>query len=601
MTMADEPRDTTTPSPAATGSDAGVPDVGLPPHEPARDIFHSETLLPIKGVASVVPMDVDSPQLAPAEPKKKASAPTFKPLPQIPQMRVPPSLPKEEPAAAAPAPTPKTPAELQAAVAALAPTGMVLQQTAPAPVVPTPAPTPAPAVPIPVPETPAPPAPVIASLIPPDAEQMPAPPTPASSPTAPALAAPQPPAAATSVPPVMAMPKTPIDAPREAPAVSAGKPADFAHFLEEVKLPERQSARGSADAPQKGIPLMPPKQAAGPAAIITPQPPAAAIPGITLPPAALGAQRPVPDAPAAPKTKEQEGQPISSIHTLRQDLQHVVRDDNVSLVHAAALEQDRKRVKEIAPPPTPAARSRTRRSVGLLFATFLFFFLGVAALFGVYVVMQQQTAPLEHVSGTSLIFAEQEVALPLDNAAPASLRATLGKARNTQTGALGSITRVVPLFNTTLTDGTVTQRPATLAEFLKALAIEPPPELMRALGSDFFLGLHTIDKTAPVIVIPVSAYDRAFSGMLDWEPRMNADFAPLFTAVSPTTVDAGGIPSIRTFGDYVLRNYDVRALKDDQGTIQLYYSFPVPNLLVIAESPYTFTELLSRLQASRRL
>jgi hypothetical protein len=393
----------------------------------------------------------------------------------------------------------------------------------------------------------------------------------------------------------------PADAPQETPAMSTGKPADFARILEEVKLPERQGVHGSADLPQKGIPLTPPKPPAGRAAIITPQQPEAAIPGITLPPAALGAQRPVPDAPAAPKPKEQEGQPVSSIHTLRQDLQHVVRDDNISLVHAAALEQDRRRVKEAAPPPTPAARSRTRRSVGLLFATFLFFFLGVAALFGVYVVMQQQIAPLERVSGASLIFAEQEVALPLDNAAPASLRATLGKARNTQTGALGSITRVVPLYNTTLSDGTVTQRPATLAEFLKALAIEPPPELMRALGSEFFLGFHTIDKTAPVIVIPVLAYDRAFSGMLDWEPRINADFAPLFTAVSPTTVDANGIPSIRTFGDYVLRNYDVRALKDNAGTIQLYYSFPVPNLLVIAESPYTFTELLSRLQASRRL
>lgn len=62
-----------------------------------------------------------------------------------------------------------------------------------------------------------------------------------------------------------------------------------------------------------------------------------------------------------------------------------------------------------------------------------------------------------------------------------------------------------------------------------------------------------------------------------------------------------GIQVQRPFSDLVMRNYDVRALKDNDGVIQLYYSFPTRDLLVIAESPYTFTEILSRLQAGRRL
>ena len=57
----------------------------------------------------------------------------------------------------------------------------------------------------------------------------------------------------------------------------------------------------------------------------------------------------------------------------------------------------------------------------------------------------------------------------------------------------------------------------------------------------------------------------------------------------------------RKFEDTVMRNYDVRALKDDQGQVQLYYSFPTRNVLIIAESPYSFTEILSRLRADRRL
>ena len=55
------------------------------------------------------------------------------------------------------------------------------------------------------------------------------------------------------------------------------------------------------------------------------------------------------------------------------------------------------------------------------------------------------------------------------------------------------------------------------------------------------------------------------------------------------------------YEDLVMRNYDVRALKDDAGEIQLYYSFPTQNILIIAESPYSFPEILSRLQASRQL
>jgi hypothetical protein len=121
------------------------------------------------------------------------------------------------------------------------------------------------------------------------------------------------------------------------------------------------------------------------------------------------------------------------------------------------------------------------------------------------------------------------------------------------------------------------------------------------VGSDFFFGLHVVDKNAPVLVIPVTNYDRAFAGMLAWEGTMNGDLSPAFTPVPATVLDSNGIPSQRLFADDVMRNYDVRELKDDSGQVQLYYSFPNPNLLIIAESPYSFPELLSRLQSVRRL
>lgn len=434
--------------------------------------------------------------------------------------------------------------------------------------------------------------------------------SPKPTPTAPAPVVPTPQAAAASVP-IETPAATPNPAATPAPAVPAKKDElrdihdDIARILKDVKLPERRRPRA---AKPQGIPLTPADAlAAGIAAPGAPATPVAQIPPPSSPPpgsAPIPAAAPSASPAAAPEAAPESTEPrprVTSVHTLKQDLQQVVRDQKISLVRAAALEQDRDRARDTKVPATPAAQNRNRRTIGMLFAIFMLFLLGGAALFGVYVVTQQRTAPVARVSGPSLIFAEQEAALPLDGQSPDSLKRTVAQARNSQTGALGSITRIVPLKNAVDGSGQATQRPATLPEFFAALGIAPPEDLMRALGAEFFFGFHTIDKTVPVLVIPVSSYTRAFAGMLAWEKTMNPDLAPMFTAVSMTMTDQNGLPSERTFGDYVLRNYDIRALKDDTGTIQLYYSFPTPNILVIAESPYTFTEVLSRLQASRKL
>ena len=89
--------------------------------------------------------------------------------------------------------------------------------------------------------------------------------------------------------------------------------------------------------------------------------------------------------------------------------------------------------------------------------------------------------------------------------------------------------------------------------------------------------------------------------MLEWEDVMSSDLTPIFTPVPGTRLGGGGLIEKRQFEDLVMRNYDVRALTDDAGTIQLYYSFPTRNILIIAESPYSFAEILSRLRAERKL
>ncbi len=395
---------------------------------------------------------------------------------------------------------------------------------------------------------------------------------PPSIPTKPPAAIPVP-----TKPAVAAIPPGPADVPLPPPVQKKPAPnlppiettlgdnplqADVAKILESVKLPERRDMKGAAD-------IQPTPK------IIAPPPPPTTTP------------RPEPQAKPADI--------VVAMHTLKDDLQHVVQEQKISVVHAVSLEETR-RHKEEKPPTTQGATQRSRRTAGILFAVVLLLVLGAGALFGVYTVMHSR-AGIAAPQISSILFAESTVSLTLQGQQPRELKQLIAAAREQGGGTLGSITRVLPIV---LGEDGI-ERPATTQEFLQALGVHAPDELARALSSDFFFGIHTVDKNAPILLIPVTSYAHAFSGMLAWEDSVNADLAPVFTAVAALTTDAQGLPVKRTFSDLVMRNYDARALKDDAGNIQLYYSFPTQGILVIAESPYSFNEILSRLQANRQL
>jgi len=362
---------------------------------------------------------------------------------------------------------------------------------------------------------------------------------------------------------------------------------DFQHILKEVKLPERTPVPNTEEKPKPqptfdttlASPLAPPR------AEVLPQPA-------------------VPQTPSAGRTTETPGAAarassvVAAVHTLKNDFQDIVRDKKISLVRAAALEQDKQR--DVDKRYDIARSGQRRRSFGIIFASILFALLGTGAFLGVALVMQERGGATTEHAVSSLLFAESSVPLPIENLNSFDIKRLLSQAQ-LSAGTLGSITRIVPTVADTDVDGSPLERAATLQEFLEAIDADATPELIRALGSDFFFGLHTVDENAPIFITTVLSYERAFAGMLAWEKTLNTDLVPIFTAVPTTKMGANGLLEERRFEDIVMRNYDVRALTDDTGTIQLYYSFPTRELLIIAESPYSFAEILARLRAERKL
>ncbi len=298
-----------------------------------------------------------------------------------------------------------------------------------------------------------------------------------------------------------------------------------------------------------------------------------------------------------PTDPQKSSDDVRAVHTLKEDLQNIVRTKKISMVRAVTLEEEKRHRPNVLA-EEEAAHTRRRNPFSLITITILLFLLGAGALGGAYLVLQERTAPVA-IPSNQLLFAEQAVPFPITGLAPEDVKREIASARGTGTFTLGSILQIIP--TEALSGDAENQTPATLGTFLTATGARPPEELLRALNNEFFFGFHAVDENAPVLVATVTSYERAFAAMLEWEESMNGGLAPIFTPVSTQKIGSDGILTARKFEDSVIRNYDVRALKDDSGQIQLYYSFPTRNLLIIAESPYSFAELLSRLRADRRL
>lgn len=305
----------------------------------------------------------------------------------------------------------------------------------------------------------------------------------------------------------------------------------------------------------------------------------------------------------APKEPESASS-VASVHTLKDDLQSVVRDTKMSLVRAVALESEKKKGQEhLAGPGLFSDKARSHKVIGIAFVVMIFMALGLVTFFGVRSVLEQGAGTPQPAAAPSLIFAEKTLMFPQETRTGDDLKRTLmAGVRTVSNIPLGAIIHIVPTSSQTDAGGAVTEQTMGIGEFLNAIGAQATPELLRSLRGDFFLGFHqTAGKLSPVIIIPVTSYERAFAGMLVWEPVMNADLSTIFSSIPPQAMNEKGLLVQREFQDVLINNYDVRFLKDDAGATQLLYSFPTRTMLIITESPYSFTEVLSRLRASRQL
>ncbi len=139
---------------------------------------------------------------------------------------------------------------------------------------------------------------------------------------------------------------------------------------------------------------------------------------------------------------------------------------------------------------------------------------------------------------------------------------------------------------------------------LETLGIYVPSTLARSLKEDYALG--TIGGgAARFLVLKISYYPNAFSGMLKWEEKIYKDLysvlklqkesSPLLNATSTSSKDL----KKSAFYDSIISNRDSRVFKDANNRTLLIYTFIDNETIVIAPSENIIKNITEKLTIKR--
>ena len=198
----------------------------------------------------------------------------------------------------------------------------------------------------------------------------------------------------------------------------------------------------------------------------------------------------------------------------------------------------------------------------------------------------------------TFFFVEKKQELSVDDLTTNALRFFVGDSVARANNIIDSFIQLYP--TKTIKDsvtGETQKRILSTEEFFSLSGASMPVQLTHSLGSMSMFGVHIWNGNKGFFVFTVDdgSFDNAFSNMLVWESDMARDILPLFGVTSDIyTLNA-------KWTDMVIKNRDVRVLKNESGDIVLLYTFYDRKTLIITTSADTMGEIISRvIQAKRK-
>lgn len=129
----------------------------------------------------------------------------------------------------------------------------------------------------------------------------------------------------------------------------------------------------------------------------------------------------------------------------------------------------------------------------------------------------------------------------------------------------------------------------TAEEFINLSTSRSPETVRRSLLTRFMFGFHkTAETIEPYLVLKTEFFQNTFTGMLKWEPDLYTDTKAWLS--DKQVIDA------KTFEDRIIKNKDVRILRDTSGNIAIIYGFLDRETLLITTNEATFLEIVDRFE-----
>ena len=299
---------------------------------------------------------------------------------------------------------------------------------------------------------------------------------------------------------------------------------------------------------------------------------------------------------------------LKTLRTYKGDLEQVVKTDEGSLVGIASAESVKRYNGQQIEPTAIENRTygtgETIKKVGIVILSTVLIVLGIGSAFYFYGKSNSDiVSPEQKVS--SFIFADEDFSFDITDLSRRQILNELTTINKNTNLSLGRIRNVFITESFIDEQGLEQRALVNASDFLKAIDEQMSASFLRSLGRDFMVGIHVFNGNQPFIILSTGFYENAFVGMLEWERDLKEDFTPFLGEEKAKTVDTTQTnttvykTTTPTFSDAVLKNKDVRVLKDDDGKIILLYSFVDQNTIVITTNESTFSEVLSRYTSSR--
>ena len=172
---------------------------------------------------------------------------------------------------------------------------------------------------------------------------------------------------------------------------------------------------------------------------------------------------------------------------------------------------------------------------------------------------------------------KQEVSLPFNtNTYASDIRRVFSDVNNS-----GDITKL-----SLMVDG----QEVGFGQLVNALNFNTPSELVGFVRDRFFLGMYTDGLTNDlVIVLPVSSFSSAYSGIVTWENDIYNDLSSSFPIGEYTP--KASVPSLSPFVPSIVNNASARVIEDVDNEKIIIWSFVGRDYLVITTGINAFMEV----------